>query len=189
LARQAYGFTRIKREGDDVEAINRLFAPEFRNRLDAIITFAHLTPEIIAKVVEKFVLQLEAQLGDRDVTIELSEEATKWLINHGYDEQMGARPMARLIQENIKKALADEVLFGKLKTGGHVRVIAAKDEETGAEKLAFEYLDGPITPKPEKIPEVKPKRRSPRRKPSGPKGSGGPPSPRGSVPKVPLVKV
>jgi ATP-dependent Clp protease ATP-binding subunit ClpA len=189
LARQAYGFTRIKREGDDVEAINRLFAPEFRNRLDAIITFAHLTPEIIAKVVEKFVLQLEAQLGDRDVTIELSEEATKWLINHGYDEQMGARPMARLIQENIKKALADEVLFGKLKTGGHVRVIAAKDEETGAEKLAFEYLDGPITPKPEKIPEAKPKRRSPRRKPSGPKGSGGPPSPRGSVPKVPLVKV
>jgi ATP-dependent Clp protease ATP-binding subunit ClpA len=189
LARQAYGFTRIKREGDDVEAINRLFAPEFRNRLDAIITFAHLTPEIIAKVVEKFVLQLEAQLGDRDVTIELSEEATKWLINHGYDEQMGARPMARLIQENIKKALADEVLFGKLKTGGHVRVIAAKDEETGAEKLAFEYLEGPITPKPEKIPEVKPKRRSPRRKPSGPKGSGGPPSPRGSVPKVPLVKV
>jgi ATP-dependent Clp protease ATP-binding subunit ClpA len=188
LARQAYGFTRIKREGDDVEAINRLFAPEFRNRLDAIITFAHLTPEIIAKVVEKFVLQLEAQLGDRDVTIELSEEATKWLIEHGYDEQMGARPMARLIQEHIKKALADEVLFGKLKSGGHVRVIAVKDE-TGAERLGFEYLDGPVTPKPEKIPEAKPKRRSPRRKPSGPKGDGGPPSPRGSVPKVPLVKV
>jgi ATP-dependent Clp protease ATP-binding subunit ClpA len=191
LARQAYGFTRIKREGDDLEAINRLFAPEFRNRLDAIITFAHLTPEIIAKVVEKFVLQLEAQLGDRDVTIELSEEATKWLIDHGYDEQMGARPMARLIQENIKKALADEVLFGKLKAGGHVRVIAVKDEETGAEKLGFEYLEGPVTPKPEKIPQAigaKPKRRSPRRKPSGPKGDGGPPS-RGSVPKVPLVKV
>src|SRR3982074_1895765 len=118
MARQAYGFTRIKREGDDVEAINRLFAPEFRNRLDAIITFAPLSPEIIAKVVEKFVLQLEAQLGDRDVTIELSEEATKWLINHGYDEQMGGRPRAGFIQENIKKALADEVLFGKLKTGG-----------------------------------------------------------------------
>ncbi len=185
LARQAYGFTRIKREGDDVEAINRLFAPEFRNRLDAIITFAHLTPEIIAKVVEKFVLQLEAQLGDRNVTIELSEEASQWLIKHGYDEQMGARPMARLIQENIKKALADEVLFGKLKGGGHVRVIAVKDE-AGIEKLGFEYLDGPVTPKPEKIPEAKPKRRSPRRKPSGPKGG---PAPRGSVPKVPLVKV
>src|SRR5215472_14571843 len=175
LARQAYGFTRIKREGDDVEAINRLLAPEFRNRLDAIIT----------KVVEKFVLQLEAQLGDRDVTIELSEEASQWLIKHGYDEQMGARPMARLIQENIKKALADEVLFGKLKGGGHVRVIAVKDE-AGVEKLGFEYLDGPVTPKPEKIPEAKPKRRSPRRKPSGPKGG---PAPRGSVPKVPLVKV
>jgi ATP-dependent Clp protease ATP-binding subunit ClpA len=189
LARQAYGFTRIKREGDDVEAINRLFAPEFRNRLDAIITFAHLTPEIIAKVVEKFVLQLEAQLDDRDVTIELSEDATKWLIGHGYDEQMGARPMARLIQEHIKKALADEVLFGKLKDGGHVRVIVAKDE-LDADKLAFEYLDGPVTPKPEKIPEVKPKRRSPRRKPSGPKGDGGPSSPpRGSVHKVPLVQV
>src|SRR6266853_1392367 len=159
LAKAAYGFTRTKREGDDVEAINRLFAPEFRNRLDAIITFAHLTPEIIAKVVEKFVLQLEAQ--------------------------MGARPMARLIQENIKKALADEVLFGKLKGGGHVRVIAVKDE-AGAEKLGFEYLDGPVTPKPEKIPEAKPKRRSPRRKPSGPKGGS---APRGSVPKVPLVKV
>jgi ATP-dependent Clp protease ATP-binding subunit ClpA len=130
-------------------------------------------------------------LGDRDVTIELSDEATKWLIEHGYDEQMGARPMARLIQEHIKKALADEVLFGKLKAGGHVRVIAVKDE-FGATKLAFEYLDGPVTPKPEKIPQpigAKPKRRSPRRKPSGGKGDGGPPSPRGSVPKVPLVKV
>jgi ATP-dependent Clp protease ATP-binding subunit ClpA len=166
-----------------------LFAPEFRNRLDAIITFAHLTPEIIAKVVEKFVLQLEAQLGDRDVTIELSDEAAKWLTEHGYDEQMGARPMARLIQETIKKPLADEVLFGRLKAGGHVRVIATKDEETGKTTLGFEYLDGPVTPKPEKIPEAKPKRRPPRRKPPGPRGDGGPPSPRGSVPKVPLVKV
>jgi ATP-dependent Clp protease ATP-binding subunit ClpA len=169
-----------------------MFAPEFRNRLDAIITFAHLSPEIIAKVVEKFVLQLEAQLGDRDVTIELSDDATKWLTAHGYDEQMGARPMARLIQETIKKPLADEVLFGKLKAGGHVRVILVKDE-AGLGKLGFEYLDGPVTPKPEKIPQpigAKPKRRAPRRsKPSGPKGDGGPPSPRGSVPKVPLVKV
>src|SRR5258707_5223487 len=185
LARQAYGFTRIKRQGDDFEAINRLVAPEFRNPLSPAIHLAYLSPEIIAKVVEKFVLQLEAQLGDRDVTIELSEEASQWLIKHGYDEQMGARPMARLIQENIKKALADEVLFGKLKGGGHVRVIAVKDE-AGAEKLGFEDLDGPVTPKPEKIPEAKPKRRSPRRKPSGPKGGS---APRGSVPKVPLVKV
>src|SRR5215210_6220221 len=159
LARQAYGFTRIKREGDDLEAINRLFAPEFRNRLDAIITFSHLSPEIIAKVVEKFVMQLEAQLGDRDVTIELSEEASQWLIAHGYDEQMGARPMARIIQESIKKPLADEVLFGRLKAGGHVRVTVVKDE-SGDDKLGFDYPDGPVTPKPEKIP-AKPKRRPP----------------------------
>jgi ATP-dependent Clp protease ATP-binding subunit ClpA len=194
LAKQAYGFTRHKREGDDVEAINRMFAPEFRNRLDAIITFAHLSPEIIAQVVEKFVLQLEAQLSDRDVTIELSEDAAKWLIKHGYDEQMGARPMARTIQETIKKPLADEVLFGKLKSGGHVRVIVVPDEESGEDKLGFEYLEGPVTPKPEKIPptHAKPKRRSgpPRRKPTGPKGGGDDKPPhRGSVPKVPLVKV
>src|SRR6516165_6606176 len=189
LARQAYGFTRIKREGDDVEAINRLFAPEFRNRLDAIITFAHLTPEIIAKVVEKFVMQLEAQLDDRDVTIELSDEATKWLIAHGYDEHMGARPMARQIQEAIKKPLADEVLFGKLKAGGHVRVVMIKDEN-GAEKLGFEFPEGPLTPKPEMPANVKPKRASgSSRRNRPPKGDSGPPNPRGSVPKVPLVRV
>src|SRR5437667_285976 len=128
LARHAYGFGKSVKDSDDQEAINRLFAPEFRNRLDAIVQFAGLPPEIVNHVVEKFVLQLEAQLGDRDVTIELSEEASKWLVEHGYDEQMGARPMARLIQENIKKALADEVLVGKLKRGAHVRVIAVKDE-------------------------------------------------------------
>jgi ATP-dependent Clp protease ATP-binding subunit ClpA len=193
LAKQAYGFTRIKRQGDDVEAINRLFAPEFRNRLDSVITFAHLTPEIISKVVDKFVLQLEAQLGDRQVTIEMAEDATKWLIEHGYDEQMGARPMARLIQETIKKPLADEVLFGKLKAGGHVRVMLVKDDESGESKLGFEFPEGPVTPKPEKIPiRTRPKRRPGthrRNKPPGPRGDGGPPSPRGSVPKVPLVKV
>jgi ATP-dependent Clp protease ATP-binding subunit ClpA len=185
LAKAAYGFTRQKREGDDTDAINKLFAPEFRNRLDAIITFNHLTPEIIAKVVEKFILQLEAQLADRDVTIELSDDASKWLIAHGYDEQMGARPMARVIQEHIKKALADEVLFGKLKGGGHVKVILAKDE-AGAEKLGFEFLDGPITPKPEEIPGAPKAKRARRR---SPKPKGGPPSGRGSLPKIPLVKV
>ena len=128
LARQAFGFTRNKREGDDHEAINRQFAPEFRNRLDAIVSFAHLNADVIGMVVEKFVLQLEAQLADRDVTIELSEPAKAWLIEHGYDEQMGARPMARVIQEHIKKPLADEVLFGQLKGGGHVRVVLVKDE-------------------------------------------------------------
>jgi len=123
MAKAAFGFTRSKREGDDMEAITRLFAPEFRNRLDSIITFAHLSQDVIAMVVEKFVLQLEAQLADRDVTIELTDESSKWLIANGYDELMGARPMARVIQEYIKKPLADEVLFGRLKSGGHVRVV------------------------------------------------------------------
>ena len=190
MAKAAYGFTRSKREGDDTEALNRLFAPEFRNRLDATITFAHLSQEVIAKVVEKFVLQLEAQLGDRNVTIELSEEAARWLIASGYDELMGARPMARVIQEYIKKPLADEVLFGHLKNGGHVRVIVDKDE-VGRDKLGFEFLDGPITPKPEKLPaEARPKakRRSPRPKPKGEGGKDGG-GKKGSVPKVPLAKV
>ncbi|TAK49194.1 MAG: ATP-dependent Clp protease ATP-binding subunit ClpA [Xanthobacteraceae bacterium] len=194
LARHAFGFTRTKREGDDAEAINRTFAPEFRNRLDAIIAFAHLNTEVIAKVVEKFVLQLEAQLADRDVTIELSEPASKWLVLHGYDEQMGARPMARTIQEHIKKPLADEVLFGRLKGGGHVRVVLETDA-MGAEKIGFEFVDGPVTPKPEKLPAGARKRAVNRqRKPAAPKairpgdnkpGDGGP---KGSVPKVPLVK-
>ena len=171
LARQAFGFTRNKREGDDHEAINRQFAPEFRNRLDAIVSFAHLNADVIGMVVEKFVLQLEAQLADRDVTIELSEPAKAWLIQHGYDEQMGARPMARVIQEHIKKPLADEVLFGKLKGGGHVRVVLVKDEamrEADQEKIGFEYVEGPVTPKPEKLPGAR-KRTVPRKpKPSGP---------------------
>ena len=188
MARAAFGFTRSKREGDDMEAINRLFAPEFRNRLDAIITFAHLSPEVITKVVEKFVLQLEAQLADRDVTIELSDEATQWLIANGYDELMGARPMARVIQEHIKKALADEVLFGKLKSGGHVRVIVITDE-AGNSKLSFDYPDGPVKPRAEKLPEprrAKAKRRSsPRKKPPG-QGGDEPPRRGGTVPQSAL---
>jgi ATP-dependent Clp protease ATP-binding subunit ClpA len=185
LARQAFGFTRNKREGDDHEAINRQFAPEFRNRLDAIVSFAHLNVDVIGMVVEKFVLQLEAQLGDRDVTIELSEPAKAWLIKHGYDEQMGARPMARVIQEHIKKPLADEVLFGKLKGGGHVRVVLINDEANAeAEKIGFEYVEGPVTPKPEKLPGAR-KRSAPRKpKPGGPGGG-----PKGPASKGPLVKV
>src|SRR6195952_4396066 len=94
LAKSAYGFTQTKRTGDDVEAINRLFAPEFRNRLDAIISFGHLPKEVVAKVVDKFVLQLEAQLADRNVTIELTDEAREWLVEHGYDDAMGGGPVA-----------------------------------------------------------------------------------------------
>ncbi|UOK70490.1 ATP-dependent Clp protease ATP-binding subunit ClpA [Ancylobacter polymorphus] len=193
LSKSAFGFTRSKREGDDVEAINRLFAPEFRNRLDAIIPFAHLTNEIIALVVEKFVLQLEAQLADRNVTIELSDEATAWLVERGYDQQMGARPMGRVIQEHIKKPLADEVLFGKLRNGGHVRVVLQTDDE-GESALAFEFPEGPITPKPEKIeaPETKraPRRKTPAAKGKKPVAAAAKRAKPGTskVPKVPLVK-
>jgi ATP-dependent Clp protease ATP-binding subunit ClpA len=149
MAKNAYGFTRQKREGDDTEAINKLFAPEFRNRLDATISFGHLPKTVVARVVDKFVLQLEAQLADRNVTIELSDEAREWLVENGYDEAMGARPMARLIQQTIKTPLADEVLFGRLKNGGAVKVVVIQSE-TGIKVLGLEFPDGPVKPKPEK---------------------------------------
>jgi ATP-dependent Clp protease ATP-binding subunit ClpA len=116
------GFGRGRVEDADEAAIQRLFTPEFRNRLDAIVTFKALAPEVIKNVVQKFVMQLEAQLADRNVTIELSDEAADWLAKNGYDELYGARPLARVIQEHIKKPLADEILFGKLVRGGHVKV-------------------------------------------------------------------
>nr|WP_298798156.1 ATP-dependent Clp protease ATP-binding subunit ClpA [uncultured Acetobacter sp.] len=122
LSKEAIGFGRDMREGEDEEAIKRLFTPEFRNRLDAIIPFANLTPETVGCVVEKFVLQLEAQLADRNVTIELSSAAKEWLAERGYDRLYGARPLGRVIQEFIKKPLAEELLFGKLTKGGAVKI-------------------------------------------------------------------
>ena len=119
----AIGFGSSVREGDDKEAIKRLFTPEFRNRLDAVDPFGHLPPAVVRKVVEKFVLQLEAQLAERQINIELSSEAADWLATKGYDQQMGARPLARVIQEHVKKPLAEEVLFGKLAKGGTVRIL------------------------------------------------------------------
>jgi ATP-dependent Clp protease ATP-binding subunit ClpA len=153
MAKAAFGFTRSKREGDDVEAINRMFAPEFRNRLDAVVPFGRLPNEVISKVVDKFVMQLEAQLADRHVEIELSDEARAWLVERGYDEAMGARPMARVIQTHIKTPLADEVLFGRLKNGGMVRVVVS-GEGVDAE-LAFVYPDGPVLPRPDKEIEAR----------------------------------
>jgi ATP-dependent Clp protease ATP-binding subunit ClpA len=146
LAKEAIGFGREVREGDDQEAIQRMFSPEFRNRLDATIPFANLSPEIVAQVVDKFVMQLETQLGDRDVAIELTEEARGWLAKKGYDRQYGARPLARVIQEHIKKPLAEELLFGKLAKGGVVKVRV----EDG--KLAFEIIEG--SGKDEKVVEL-----------------------------------
>ncbi len=135
-AKDAIGFGRGKREGEDEEAIKKLFTPEFRNRLDATIAFAPLSRATIDKVVEKFVLELEAQLADRDVTFDLTPEATRWLGEKGYDDAFGARPLARVIQDNIKKPLADEILFGKLKDGGTVRVLLDREKD----KLAFEFI-------------------------------------------------
>jgi ATP-dependent Clp protease ATP-binding subunit ClpA len=122
MAKAAIGFGRERREGEDTAAIERTFTPEFRNRLDAVISFAPLGREIILQVVEKFVLQLEAQLMDRNVTIELTKAAAELLGEKGYDDKMGARPLARVIQEEIKKPLAEELLFGKLAKGGLVKV-------------------------------------------------------------------
>jgi ATP-dependent Clp protease ATP-binding subunit ClpA len=145
LAKPVIGFGRETRVGEDQEAIQRLFTPEFRNRLDAVISFAGLSQEIVARVVDKFVMQLEAQLADRNVTIELSSAAREWLAEKGYDPLYGARPLARVIQEHIKKPLAEELLFGRLAKGGAVKV-GLKD---GA--LGFDYIEAapPALPKPE----------------------------------------
>ena len=195
MAKSAFGFTRTKREGEDADAVNRLFAPEFRNRLDAIVSFGHLPTEVIAKVVDKFIMQLEAQLADRAVTIELTDEARKWLIEHGYDQAMGARPMGRIIQQTIKTPLADEVLFGRLKSGGTVRVIVR--EEDGAKTLGFVFPEGPILPRPDKEvvesakkrirpePEVR-RAKAKRAKPAGPASDEGESKGGRSVPRVPL---
>jgi len=121
-AKEAIGFNRDRREGEDTAAIERTFTPEFRNRLDAVVSFAPLPKDTILQVVEKFVLQLEAQLMDRNVTIELTRPAAEWLADKGYDSKMGARPLGRVIQEHIKKPLAEELLFGKLAKGGVVKV-------------------------------------------------------------------
>ncbi|MFC3168911.1 ATP-dependent Clp protease ATP-binding subunit ClpA [Paracoccus fontiphilus] len=128
MQKAAIGFGRDKREGEDTAAIERTFTPEFRNRLDAIISFAALSRDVVVHVVEKFVLQLEAQLMDRNVHIELTPEAADWLAEKGYDDKMGARPLGRVIQENIKKPLAEELLFGRLTKGGVVRVKIEDDK-------------------------------------------------------------
>ena len=126
LSKSAIGFNRTHNEGADVEAIEKLFTPEFRNRLDAIIPFAPLGQDVIRLVVDKFVMQLDAQLADRNVEIELTEAALDWLGERGYDEKYGARPLARVVQEHIKKPLADELLFGGL-TGGGLAIVDVVD--------------------------------------------------------------
>jgi len=130
LSKSAIGFNRTHNEGADIEAIEKMFTPEFRNRLDAIIPFAPLGKDVIRLVVDKFIMQLDAQLADRNVEIELSEAAMDWLVERGYDAKYGARPLARVVQEHIKKPLADEMLFGGLVGGGLVFVDVADDALT-----------------------------------------------------------
>ncbi|MDD9911036.1 MAG: ATP-dependent Clp protease ATP-binding subunit ClpA [Ahrensia sp.] len=197
-AKSAIGFGSSKRTGDDVEAINRLFAPEFRNRLDAIIPFEGLKPAVVHQVVQKFVMQLEAQLSERGVTFDLTPEAVKWIAKEGYDDRMGARPLGRVIQEHIKKPLADEVLFGKLQRGGTVKVsVETVDGKQGLKLEAVE--DKPVKPKKEKVPRKKTatkkaaSKKVPAKIAAGGGSKSGPkdppkdsPTKRTGVPKVPL---
>ena len=133
MAKESIGFERGEREGDDEEAIEKIFSPEFRNRLDAIVSFSSLSPDVMGKVVDKFVMELESQLSDRDVTITLTDHSRDWLAKKGYDSRFGARPLSRVIQEYIKKPLSEQLLFGELTKGGNVRVkVKNKD-------LVFEY--------------------------------------------------
>ncbi|HJS31870.1 MAG TPA: AAA family ATPase, partial [Alphaproteobacteria bacterium] len=148
MAKPAIGFGQEARAGEDEEAVNKLFAPEFRNRLDAVIGFSRLTPDIVSRVVDKFVAQLESQLAERAVTIMVTDEARTWLAEKGYDEMFGARPLGRVIQENIKKPLAEELLFGKLARGGLVRVKL----ENG--RLTFDFPLPPATRPEPKVPAL-----------------------------------
>jgi ATP-dependent Clp protease ATP-binding subunit ClpA len=134
-SRASIGFTRQDHSSDAMEAIKRLFTPEFRNRLDAIVQFNALDPAVITQVVDKFIYELEGQLHEQQVTIDVDEPARLWLARRGYDPKMGARPMARIIRQYIKKPVADELLFGKLANGGHLKVRLEGDE------LAFEITE------------------------------------------------
>ena len=129
MSRPSIGFVASDNASDGLEAIKRLFTPEFRNRLDAVISFAPLDMPVIERVVDKLLVEVEAQLEKKNVTVSLDDEARRWLAERGYDPKMGARPMARLLQEQIKRPLAEELLFGKLANGGHVRVHLAANGE------------------------------------------------------------
>jgi len=143
-AKFAIGFAGGKKSDETEAAIKRMFTPEFRNRLDANVHFAGLSPAIIDRIVEKFILQLEEQLADRGVTFEVDNDATRWLAERGFDEEMGARPLGRVIQEYVKKPIADEILFGALVDGGIVKVSLSTADD---DKLAFEFIPDPVEQK------------------------------------------
>jgi ATP-dependent Clp protease ATP-binding subunit ClpA len=141
MSRASIGFTSQDHAADSGEAIKRTFSPEFRNRLDATIQFKALDPVTIGRVVDKFLIELEAQLQEKNVTLEVDERARQWLAEHGYDPKMGARPMGRLIQEHIKRPMAEELLFGRLAAGGHVLI----REEGGQLRLEFEGSEAAVS--------------------------------------------
>ncbi|WP_265571156.1 ATP-dependent Clp protease ATP-binding subunit ClpA [Sphingomicrobium nitratireducens] len=149
MARESIGFGNVTREDAQEDAVKKMFTPEFRNRLDAVVPFGYLPPAVVARVVDKFILQLELQLADRNVHIDLDDKAREWLVAKGYDKLYGARPMARLVQEKIKQPLAEELLFGKLVDGGEVKVFIKDD------KPVFEIV--PTPPKPKRKPPAKKK--------------------------------
>jgi len=150
MAKEGIGFGNVSKEDAGDEAVKKMFTPEFRNRLDAVVPFAYLPTEVVSRVVEKFILELELQLADQNVHITLDEDAQAWLTERGYDKLYGARPMGRLIQEKIKQPLAEELLFGKLKNGGEVKV-HLKDKA-----LTFEVTAA--------APKAKKKKASPKKK-------------------------
>jgi len=152
-SKHGIGFGAGKKDHENEEAIKRLFTPEFRNRLDAVIQFGNLPPDVVRNVVQKFIIQLEAQLSERNVQIEITDRAADWIATRGYDEAFGARPLSRLIQEQVKKPMADELLFGKLKHGGIVKIDI---DLTDRDKLKFDYFpeQPPALPPPTKQAET-----------------------------------
>jgi ATP-dependent Clp protease ATP-binding subunit ClpA len=130
MSRASIGFTQQDHASDGMEAVKRIFSPEFRNRLDAIIQFAPLDATTIERVVDKLVIEIEAQLEQKGVSISVDDAARSWIAARGYDPKMGARPMARVLQEHVKRPLAEELLFGSLATGGGVLVRVAADGES-----------------------------------------------------------
>jgi ATP-dependent Clp protease ATP-binding subunit ClpA len=146
MSRASIGFTEQDHSSDGMSIIKKQFSPEFRNRLDAIIQFASLEIESIKRVVDKLVVELEAKLDNNNVTLELDDDARDWIAERGYDPKMGARPMARIIQEQIKRPLAEELLFGSLAKGGHVKIVVAKDD-------TLELISEPVLKELEHLPE------------------------------------
>jgi ATP-dependent Clp protease ATP-binding subunit ClpA len=128
MSRASIGFSTQDHTSDAMESIKKTFTPEFRNRLDGIIQFKQLGPETIGRVVDKFIFELEGQLEDKSVSLQIDDEARTWMAVHGYEPTMGARPMARLIQEKIKKPLAEELLFGKLAGGGLIKISVENEQ-------------------------------------------------------------